>query len=277
MIQDIGPLKLDNSYFYSKSPRSGDIIFHFKDGKVLASGNASSPFPAFDEMSCDGEYIHLFSIADKDYYLILDDVSSFPESYSYRTIGEVRHAEGALKENIFAMFTALHLNRWYSENRFCGSCGGSTERYAKERALCCKECGRIIYPRINPAVIVGVVNGDKLLITRYARNRGVGYDALVAGFTEIGETLEQTVEREVFEETGLMVKNIRYYKSQPWGFSGGILVGFYCDLDGDDTVRLDESELCSAVWTKKCDITGQPDSLSLTNEMMIHFRDSDTV
>lgn len=277
MIQDIEPLKLDNRYLYGKKPGSGDMFFYFRDNTVLASGDASSPFPTFAELRAEVEPIHLFSISDKDYYLVMEDITSFPEGYSYRTIGEVRHAEGALKENTFALFTALHLNRWYSDNRYCGSCGGRTERYPKERALCCKECGNIIYPRINPAVIVGVTNGDSLLITRYARNRGVGYDALVAGFTEIGETLEQTVEREVLEETGLRVKNIRYYKSQPWGFSGGILAGFYCDLDGDDTIRLDESELGSAVWTKKCDIKGQPDSLSLTNEMMIHFRDTDTV
>jgi NAD+ diphosphatase len=119
---------------------------------------------------------------------------------------------------------------------------------------------------------VGVTNGDKLLITRYAKNRNYSYDALVAGFTEIGETFEETVAREVGEEVGLKIKNIRYYKSQPWGYSGSILAGFFCDVDGSDQVCLDESELSSAVWTERSQITGQPDGFSLTNDMMMAFK-----
>ncbi|MBQ3856272.1 MAG: NUDIX domain-containing protein, partial [Ruminococcus sp.] len=107
---------------------------------------------------------------------------------------------------------------------------------------------------------------------RYAKNRNYSYDALVAGFTEIGETFEETVAREVGEEVGLKVKNIRYYKSQPWGYSGSILAGFFCDVDGSDKVCLDESELSSAVWTERSQITGQPDGFSLTNDMMMAFK-----
>ncbi|MBO5104568.1 MAG: NUDIX domain-containing protein, partial [Ruminococcus sp.] len=108
----------------------------------------------------------------------------------------------------------------------------------------------------------------------YVKNRGVAYNALVAGFTEIGETLEETVSREVMEEVGLKVKNIKYYKSQPWGFSGGILAGFFCEVDGSDTLTVDKSELSSAVWTERNDISGQPDDYSLTNEMMMCFKHS---
>ena len=96
--------------------------------------------------------------------------------------------------------------------------------------------------------------------------------ALVAGFTEIGETLEQTVEREVMEEVGLKVKNIRYYKSQPWGLSGSLLAGFFCDLDGDDTITLQEDELKEAEWFEAADLTPEADGISLTREMMAKFR-----
>ena len=109
------------------------------------------------------------------------------------------------------------------------------------------------------------------MLTRY--RRGFGHNALVAGFAEIGETLEQTVEREVMEEIGIKVKNIRYNKSQPWGGANDILVGFYCDADGDSTVHMDEGELRSAVWTKREDIELQPDNYSLTNEMMRLFKE----
>ena len=109
-------------------------------------------------------------------------------------------------------------------------------------------------------------------MTRY-NGRDIPYYALIAGFTEIGETLEQTVEREVMEETGLKVKNIRYYKSQPWAVVDDILAGFYCDVDGDTRVTLDERELKEAAWVSRGDIAGQGTDYSLTNEMMITFRE----
>ena len=105
-----------------------------------------------------------------------------------------------------------------------------------ERALFCKECSNTVYPRINPAVIVGVTKEDCLLITRY--RTGYAHNALVAGFTEIGETLEQTVAREVMEETGVKVKNIRYYKSQPWGMAQDVLMGFFCEAEGDAVIKM---------------------------------------
>ncbi|MBQ7628033.1 MAG: NUDIX domain-containing protein [Clostridiales bacterium] len=136
------------------------------------------------------------------------------------------------------------------------------------------ECGNVIYPKIAPAVIVGVTNGDRLLVTKY--RTGYNHFALVAGFTEIGETLEQTVAREVMEETGLKVTNIRYYKSQPWGIAGDLLAGFYCDVQGDDTIKMDEGELKVAEWRTRSDIELQPGQFSLTNEMMMLFKEGKT-
>ena len=141
-----------------------------------------------------------------------------------------------------------------------------------ERAMECEKCGYTAYPRIMPAVIVGVTNGNKLLVTRY--RTGYQHNALVAGFTEIGETLEETVAREVMEETGLHVKNIRYYKSQPWGMANDILTGFFCDADGDTEIHMDESELKYAEWVERENIVLQPDSSSLTNEMMEFFKNN---
>ena len=95
----------------------------------------------------------------------------------------------------------------------------------------------------------------------------------MAGFNEVGETLEETVAREVMEEVGLKVKNIRYYKSQPWGIVDDLLAGFYCDVDGSTQITLDTNALKEAVWVDRKDVEGQPQDLSLTNEMMIVFRD----
>ena len=134
----------------------------------------------------------------------------------------------------------------------------------------CPACGNMIFPRISPAVIVGVTDGDRLLMTQYA-GRGYRHYALIAGFTEIGETLEQTVHREVMEEVGLKVKNLRYYKSQPWGVDGNVLMGFYCDLDGGDTIHLDETELSVGEWHHRNTLPIEDDGISLTREMIRTF------
>lgn len=99
--------------------------------------------------------------------------------------------------------------------------------------------------------------------------------ALLAGFVEIGEMVEETVKREVMEEVGLKVKNVRYYKSQPWSFSDTLLMGFYCDLDGEDSITLDEEELALAEWFDRGDIPVVPSRDSLTNEMIMKFKNGE--
>ena len=140
----------------------------------------------------------------------------------------------------------------------------------KERMMYCPSCGRHEYPVLMPAVIVGITNGDKIILSKYEGRNFKKY-ALIAGFAEIGETIEETVHREVMEEVGLKVKNIRYYKSQPWSFSGTLLFGFFCDLDGDDTLTVDHDELSMAQWFDRSEVVGQGNDISLTNEMMMVF------
>ena len=108
-------------------------------------------------------------------------------------------------------------------------------------------------------------------MTKYAGREYKRY-ALIAGFTEIGETAEETVQREVMEEVGIRVKNIRYYKSQPWGFDSNLLLGYFCELDGSGKIRLDEEELATAEWVDYRDIPDDPEGLSLTRAMMTAFR-----
>ena len=272
MLQDIAPLRLDNSYSTDLVPEDNDIIFHFENATVLSCADMAQPFPRKSRLGRIKDIVYLFTIGENRYFLALDEKLPAAEGFSYVNVKKLRYAEGAQNVNVMALFTAYHLCGWYRDNRCCGSCGSRTIPDQAERALLCTGCCRIIYPRINPAVIVGVRNGEKLLITRYAKHRGVTYDALVAGFTEIGETFEETVAREVQEEVGLKVKNIRYYKSQPWGYSGSILAGFFCDVDGCEDVALDETELSSALWVERSEIIGQPDGFSLTNDMMMAFK-----
>ena len=272
MIQDIYPSKLFNEY-RNLSMEDGDIALFFDEqGKLLTGGTDGALVFTTGRDAKDRETIFLFAIDDRKFFLVRDEEEYVKEGFSYRSIREIRDMHAYGKE-IFAVFTAFHLWKWYSDNRFCGKCGEKLMPDEKERAMRCMKCGNIIYPRINPAVIVAVTRGDSLLITRY--NRGYAHNALVAGFTEIGETLEETVSREVMEETGIRVKNIRYYKSQPWGMAQDILMGFFCEADGDSEIRMDENELKYAAWVKREDIELQPNNLSLTNEMMRLFKEQD--
>lgn len=269
MIQDIFPSRLDNS-FSEHSMNDGDFLLHFdSEGRLLVSAeDGRISFTRSSDASCD-RTVYLFSLDSKRFFLDLDGEDVSVSCFDRLTVRELR--DRCCGKELFAAFTAYHLWKWYSDNRYCGRCGGELLLKEDERALRCPCCGNVVYPRINPAVIVGVVSGDRLLVTRY--RRGYAHNALVAGFTEIGETLEETAEREVMEETGIRVKNIRYYKSQPWGMAQDILVGFFCEAEGDCTIKMDENELRYAEWVPREEIVLQPNALSLTNEMMMVFRD----
>ena len=271
MIQDIFPHKLDNHYYPDRKPVAGSIVLAYRKQDVLVKGDL---FPRVSELpaGCADNLIYLFSLDDDNYFFLdaKDEDMALPEGYELVGVRSFRRSGIAEKYRVFLAYTGLQLANWYRGNSFCGWCGKKTFIDANERALRC-ECGNVIYPRIVPAVIVGVTNGDRILVTKY--KTGFAHFALVAGFTEIGETLEETVQREVMEEVGLKVKNIRYYKSQPWGIVDDILVGFYCDVDGDDTITMDQGELKVAEWRFRDEVELQPDDYSLTNEMMKMFKE----
>lgn len=277
MIQDIYPHKMYNQYNSLAKANAESTVLNIKDGKILVHeknyNNDVLSFPSYRELNCEQELIYLFAIDSKEYYLLNELVAdnNIPEGYIYVEERAIRREGIGPADEVFAAITGKHLSDWYSDFTYCGRCGSKMHHHDKERAMVCPNCNNRVYPRIMPAVIVGVINGDKLLITRY--KTGFKYNALIAGFTEIGETVEETVAREVMEEARVKVKNIRYYKSQPWGTANDILLGFYCDLEGDDTITMDSEELKFAEWVKRDEIELQPGSFSLTNEMMKRFKE----
>lgn len=270
MIQDIYPHVLHNHYDPSRKASSDSIVLSFRENDVLIKGEVFPCVKDFANINAD-DLIYLFSVDDdKHYFLSREELTDIPGGFGYINVRALRNSGLTEKYIAFVAYTAVQLSNWYRNNRFCGRCGAATHLDGKERAIRC-DCGNVIYPKISPAVIVGVTNGDKLLVTKY--RTGFAHFALVAGFTEIGETLEETVAREVMEETGLKVTNIRYYKSQPWGIVDDLLAGFFCDVAGDDTITMDEGELKIAEWRGRSDIELQPDQYSLTNEMMTMFKE----
>lgn len=285
MIQDIYPRIYHNEY-HNVAPSENDFVLVFHKNTVLIRyQNQKLRYPSFRELAGFNPDCHyLFSIDNYKYFLaglpaalspadnrsISGDMPAIElPGYAYENVRVFRTAMS--KHTAFAGITAHHLYGWYETNRFCGRCGHLMTPDRKERMLSCPQCRNMVYPRISPAVIVGVLNKDKILMSKYAGRAYTNY-ALIAGFTEIGESAEQTVEREVMEEVGLKVKNIRYYKSQPWAFSGSLLMGFFCDLDGDDEITLDKNELSEAGWFHRDEIDLTDDHVSLTREMIMQFK-----
>ena len=279
MIQDIYPHKLKNTFIPGLEADASSLVIHFnKDGMILIKSEGK-PFPRLSEFKTSPDTLtYLFSMDEDNFFLAEDETVVLPEGTEYKRVREFRKMD-VPKKSVFEAFTAKQLNSWYVNNRYCGRCGELTGRSSIERAIVCEKCGNTIYPRVVPAVIVGLIkrgasrDEDEILLTKYIGRSDVPYYALIAGFTEIGETFEQTVAREASEETGLKVKNIRYYKSQPWGVVDDILAGFYCELDGSDQITRDEGELSVAEWVRRENVVLQPDDFSLTNEMMTLFKE----
>ena len=273
MIQDIEPYRLDNAY-RNAAPGKDDRALCFRgDGAAVRIEGRRLTYPRVGEAGAVKDWAYAFSVSGQAYFLAPEGEAPDVPGYGFRGLRELWAADLDGNLDLFIAYTGYHLWKWYGASRFCGKCGSRTERAADERAMVCPACGNRIYPRINPAVIVGVTDGDRILITKY--KTGFRHNALIAGFTEIGETVEQTVRREVMEEVGLRVKNIRYYKSQPWGSALDILMGFFCEADGDTAIRRDDSELGYAEWVRREDVVLQPSDYSLTNEMMRRFRDGE--
>lgn len=276
MIQDIAPHIYHNEYKPS-APDKDSFILTYENGRILLprqDREEAITFPRFQEL--DGRldnlyvnYIYLFSIDDQRFYLIPHLDTVLLPDYEFQDVRVLRTAHP--QHLAFAGITGHQLFQWYSNRQHCGCCGKPMIHSQKERMMECPSCGNHEYPVLCPAVIVGITNKDKIILSKY-EGRSFKRYALIAGFAEIGETIEETVHREVMEEVGLKVKNLRYYKSQPWSFSGTLLFGFYCDLDGDDTLTVDHNELSMASWFNREDIPDEGDNISLTKEMIMAFK-----
>jgi NAD+ diphosphatase len=139
---------------------------------------------------------------------------------------------------------AIQLLEWKQNHRFCSHCGHPTRPHHKDYAMVCTSCRYHQYPRVQPCVIMAITRGKQILLARPA-NRSNGVFSVLAGFVEVGETLEQAVARETFEETAVRVKNIRYMGSQPWPFPTNLMIAFQAEYDGGDIIP-QEGEIAEA-------------------------------
>lgn len=157
---------------------------------------------------------------------------------------------------------------WDQNTKFCGVCGGPM-RFDTDISKKCEHCGKEVWPQLATAVIV-LVRKDKEVLLVHATNFRTDFYGLVAGFVETGETLEEAVHREVMEETGLHIKNLKYFASQPWPYPCGLMVGFIADYDGGK-IHLQRSELSKGSWFDKDHLPQIPEKLSIARQLIDHW------
>ena len=280
MIQEIYPKVFYPEFRNKKATDKKSFVLHFEYNKVMLIKDALTGeirLPRFEDLEEDDENIYeksyyVNAVDDEEFYLV-DDMQ-VPEFGGFYMEGMQVFREFSTQYQAFAAISASQVYRWMKSRKYCGYCGTVTEKSNTERALICPKCKNIEYPKISPAIIVAIRDGNRLLLTKNAKGTYKFY-ALVAGFVEVGESLEDAVKREVMEEVGLKVKNIQSYKSQPWSFSDSLMLAFIADLDGDDKITIQEEELSEARWFEREDVPVLPFHISVGHELIQKFRDGE--
>ena len=256
--------------------RESSLLACFSKGRILMHhANGELSLPAFAQLSpmlpagfVPFELAHTDSVSIFTPHPFEDFSLSETDELYYEEVGIFR----TLPYDTAALITtSWHLWSWYQNNRFCGRCGHSNRPDEKERALRCTHCGRMTFPMICPAVIVAITCGDKILLVRNARSTFKHY-ALVAGYVEVGETLEHAVHREVQEEVGIRLSSLRYLGNQPWGVSGSHMFAFHATADDAQPVVIQESELTEARWFHRDEVEPRQRMVSIAAELIERFR-----
>lgn len=273
MIHEIYPHIFNNQFISDIKMGEEDYVFHYKADSLLLRTNGNGFIlpqkKDFTEISDSDNAIYLFSLNHVSCFLVQGEQKPADSGFEYREINFFRTMKQ--KEITWVSLAGLQMATWYNQNKFCGSCGTPTQPATHERAVICKVCNITVYPKISPAIIVAIICRDKILLARNANFRGNWY-SLIAGYADIGESLEETVKREVQEEVGLEIRNLRYYKSQPWPLSGSMMTGFIAEADDSQPVNIDQKEISEAAWFTRDNLPDFPSTLSIAGEMIEKFR-----
>ncbi|MBP1927780.1 NAD+ diphosphatase [Methanolinea mesophila] len=227
-------------------------------------GTVLAPDPLPAGLAC-GEPVYLGTRDDLVYYAAEFPAGEvLPDGWH---ASPVRELDGKVPEGDMAIAAyAVRMLDFDRTTAFCGRCGADTRPLTTERARACTACGRIIYPRISPAIIVLVKKGEEILLARSPRSPP-GFYSVIAGFNEPGENLEQTVRREVGEEVGITVRNIRYFGSEPWPFPDSLMIGFVADYAGGE-IRVDHQEIEEARWYSRENLPSIPSKTSISRALI---------
>lgn len=253
------------------------FVFHKDNILTVLDGEATKP------MQIRGNHIasvspenalHVGVLNGVNCYAVSDDTGQSVNIPNTAWV-PLRQSLGRFDEEMFLMYgRARQLLTWAENNRFCGRCGNPMSLKQDERCLVCSACGNISFPRISPAVIVAVEKDGKLLLARSQRFHSKMYSVL-AGFVEPGESLEDCVRREIKEEVGIDVDDIRYFKSQPWPFPDSLMVGFTARYAGGE-ILVDSREIDDAGWFSPDAFPMLPGKISIARALIDHFAEKMT-
>ncbi len=201
------------------------------------------------------------------YTVELTSETCLPHQYEWISL---RSLVGQVTDQLFQQWgRASQLLYWSKTNKYCGSCGQKTVQHPSELAKICLSCDLNFYPAISPCIIVLVCRNKELLLARSPRFPEKMFSTL-AGFIEPGESAEETVEREIYEEVCLKVKNIRYFDSQPWPFPGQLMLGFFADYKSGE-IKIDGEEICEAHWYTHDQLPQIPGTGTIAGLMIRHY------
>lgn len=247
--------------------------FAFRDNELLVrieeTAAAVPDSEAWTSLGLAGdEPLHVGELQGMACYAVaLDAGVEPPEGMAFQGL---RRLWGSLAEEAWKLAgRAVQLVEWDRNHRFCGRCATETVASSGERSRTCPKCGLQHFPRLSPAVIVLIESGDRMLLAR-SPHFAKGVYSTVAGFVEPGESLEEAVAREIGEEVGVEVKNIRYFGSQPWPFPNSLMIGFVAEHAGGE-IRIDPSEIEDARWFGPDDLPLLPSRLSIARALVDDF------
>ncbi|MDU2063925.1 MAG: NAD(+) diphosphatase [Sporomusaceae bacterium] len=186
----------------------------------------------------------LTALDGQTYYTASANPQALPEDFHWKTLRQL--AVNPAHPITQAAYHIYHITHWLKKNKFCSCCAAPLTPSPTELALVCPACKNIVYPRISPAIIVAVKKDNKILLAQGSRFKTPMFSTL-AGFVEAGETIEDCVRREIREEVGIEVKNIRYVSSQPWPFPDSLMLGFTAEWASGE-IQIDNEEILSANW-----------------------------
>ena len=243
-------------------PEVDDYLFIFNENRELyldENQKLASCLDMFNVNFCF--YIGIYN--GKNAFVV--NVKNEDSFYPLKEVYEINH------DLYHIAAKAVLVNDWYISHRFCGRCGTPTQLDEKDMMLKCPSCGQVHYPRIAPAIIVAIRKGDELLMAQHSYHDTIRY-ALIAGFVEPGESIEEAVHREVLEEVGITIKNLKYKKSQSWPFPNSLMLGFTAEYASGE-IEVDGDEIVKAQWFKADEIIRYPSDISISDWLIQDFID----
>jgi len=269
MLHEISPSLFDNKYFNYEEVVDDDFLLCYRDNEVLLKKSGDEyEIPRKRDFTEDiASPVYLFSFNSNHCFGIAETQVSHT-AFEFHDIFILRNLKN--KELAWMGSVGYQMMTWHTNNQYCGRCGTKTELKKEERATVCPKCNLVTYPKISPAIIVAITCKNKILLAKGKHYKGDFY-SLVAGYVDIGESIEETVVREVKEEVGLDIKNLKYFKSQPWPFSASVMLGFSAEADDTQQIVIEEAEIKEAGWFERGNLPLHSSVVSISGVLIDAF------